>query len=278
MVTDLEKQRIRDRIHQFDIAALLRLLREWGYREKDIYFRSNPSLVSPGSLCEEILFLDAPDPPVVIVINVGLLCGTTPLPSFFRKKMENGSIDPELFSRFLAFFDHFLLRNLLMPDRVLLPRPEAYLNLIGLSSVSSLSHLFQLCFPELKVEVFKISRLSHTQRESIALGRAFLGKDSFLGKKREHSISSVKVVFTAVDGEASLSCAEEIMERTHVLLFPLLLKIDVFLVMTLVIQHQRNSAQLSPSSYLGHVCLGKEPQSFEIPLFSDYACKMSSLR
>lgn len=269
------QQKIQENIRYFDLGALLRLLHGLGYEEKDIYFRSHPSLASPSSLCEEISFSDARSPRVTILVNLGLFCGTTPLPSFFRKKMDSGSIDPELFARFLGFFDHFVLANLfaLEPSYGWVRNIRAnYLNLIALNSVSSLSHLFQLCFPELKVEITKMSRVSRIQNESISLGKAHLGKGSFLGKRQQHTISGFKILFMVDETEtkASHSWAKEIENRMGSLLSPVLRKVDVFLTISLVMKQQRVLGRISRASYLGYLRLGESDVALEIPLFSGY--------
>lgn len=159
--------RIRQNIKRFDVCSLLKLLQELGYRGDDIYFQSNSDLSSRANLCEDIFFSEN-TPRVTIVLNLGLLSANSPLPSFFRKKMDSGSIDPILFTRFLSFFDHHLIKNLMamsMPDVNSIffddwrETQGYYLKLLDLNSTSTLWHLFQICFPELIVKVVKFPRM-----------------------------------------------------------------------------------------------------------------------
>ena len=196
------QQRIAKDIKRFDVCSLLKLLREIGYQSTDIYFESHSDLSSRSSLCEDIFFSENA-PKVRIILNLGLLSGNSPLPNFFRKKMDSGSIDPILFTKYLNFFDHHIINNLLlmsMPDinNVFFSSWQStkshYLKLLDLNSTSTLWHLFQACFPELTVKVIKAPRVFRQNSSSIVIGTTRLGVESFLGKKIVQTIPSFKII------------------------------------------------------------------------------------
>jgi hypothetical protein len=278
------KQKIKKEIKRFDISALLKLLRYLGYRVTDIAFQSNPILASASSLCEDIIFSETSRVPLVIILNIGFLSAHSPLPSFFRKKMDTGSIDPILFGRFLSFFDHFVIRNILsmcipednswfFPDWTLARRQ--YLSLVALTSASSLSHLIQICFPELKAEVVKMQRTLEASSLSATLGNTYIGPDSFLGKNRQFTIPSFKIILTAekMDTEDLLSWPLEVKRRIQELIVPLLLKMETFITLILTVKKCEKSAELAPTSYLGYSKIGKDLLPFHLMLFSDYIKK-----
>lgn len=275
------KQKIKENIKRFDISALFKLLRYLGYRVTDIAFRSNPSLASISSLCEDIVFTEGARLPVTLVLNIGFLSAQTPLPSFFRKKIDMGSVDPVLFTRFLSFFDHFVIRNILamcipednswfFPDWSLARRQ--YLSLMALNSASSLAHLFQICFPELKAEVIKTQRTLEGSSLSATLGNTYIGPGSFLGKNQQFTIPIFKIILTAeeMESEDILSWPVEVKRRTRALIIPFLLKMETFVTLILKVKRCDRSAEVSPRSYLGYSKLGKDPHPFHITLFSNY--------
>lgn len=278
------EQRIKEKIHLFDIAALLQLLSRFGYKATDIYFVSNSSLSSAPSLCEEIIFSDVKYPRITLVINLGLMVGNSPMPTFFRKKMDEGTIDPLLFARFLSFFDHHIIMTLLSMS---IPTDNGwffsdwnetlnqYLNLLGLNSVSTLQLLFQLCFPELRANVHKFARVLRTQSSFTTLGVTLLGKDSFLSKNQKITISSFKILLYAEELETDLSIpwAKEVKKRLRDLLFPILKRINIYLQVILIVRNSKDIARLAVNSHLGYRSLGKTDRPLKILLFAGYPKK-----
>lgn len=275
------EQRVREKIRAFDPPSLLKLLNRLGYKASDIYFESNPNLSSAISLFESIQFFDQLFPKIIIVVNLGLLTGHSPLPTFFRKKMEHGVIDPILFTRFLGFFDHFSISTLFSMS---IPEENGwffsdwkqtlsqYLHLLALNSTSTLWHLFQLCFPELKVEVTKFARILQLQSSSITLGQTTLGKESFLGRNKSITISSIKVVLTSEEMDTSLGTpwAKEIKKRLQELIFPSLQKINVYLQVLLVVKNCKDVITLSSQPLLGFRSLGQGTTPLKLLLFSGH--------
>lgn len=280
--------KISQNVKRFDVCSLLKLLMELGYTHEDIYFQSNADLSSHSALCEEIFFSENA-PRVRIVLNLGLLSSNSPLPNFFRKKMDSGSIDPLLFGRFLSFFDHHIIKNLLamsMPDindiffKSWKETQGHYLKLLDLNSTSTLWHLFQTCFPELRVTVVKSPRLFKQKSSSTVLGTARLGYDSFLGKKIEQSIPSFK--FTLM-GEETLTDLHipwplEVKRRLKTVIFGLLQRTSIHFRVTLMLKSNKEIARLSPTSYVGYSRLGENTTPLKLLLFSGYPKDLESLR
>ncbi len=281
LISEPVKDKIRQAIRRFEISALLKLLGYLGYTIQDISFRSNPILASPSSLCEDIIFPEGGDTRVIIVVNIGFLSAGTPLASFFRKKMESGKINALLFTRFLSFFDHFIIRNLFamcipednswfFPDWQEAKRQS--LHLIALNSPSSLSLVLQMCFPELKVEVIKSPRVLGTNSSSATLGNTYLGRESFLGQNQQLSISSVKIILTAESMETELKTIwpVEIKKRIRKFLLSFLVKMETYTTVILTVKQCKEKAFLSRTSYLGYSKIGEDKKPFHIRIFSGY--------
>lgn len=281
MVSKDIQEKIRKKIRYFDAPSLLKLLRSLGYETKDFYFKSNPSLASSPSLFEDIIFSEEDYPKVTIIVNLGLLTGNSPLPSYFRKKMDDGDVDPILLTRFLSFFDHHIIMTTLGMS---LPTNDGwffshwnatliqYLNLLALNSTSTLWHLLQLCFPELKVEVYKFARVLRMLSSSMILGSTLLGQDSFLGKSQKLTVSGFKIILTSeeMDNEMSIPWPVEIKKRLREMVFPLIHRINIYTKVILVVKNCKDIVRLSSNSHLGYRSLGVNKGALKLLLFSGY--------
>lgn len=288
-ITPVEK-RIAQNIKRFDICSLLKLLQELGYREDEIYFQSNPDLSSRASLCENIFFSENM-PRVTIVLNLGILSGNSPLPSYFRKKMDSGSIDPILFTRFVNFFDHHILKNMLamsMPDMNSIffadwnKTQGHYLKMLDLNSTSTLWHLFQLCFSELIVKVVKQPRVFKEKSSSIMLGNSRLGRESLLGKRIEQTIPSYKFILIGEEMVTDLLIPWplEVRKRLKTMIYPLLERTSIHFRVSLVVKNNKSTAQpLSAcTSRLGYCRVGESDQPHKLLIFSGYSQDLAKLR
>ncbi len=277
----VQEQVIQEKIQRFDVFALLKLLESMGYKASDIFFQSNPSLSSSSSVCHNIIFREREYPRIILTLNMGLFANQSALPSFFRKKMDEGSINSEMFAKYLGFFDHYMIRTFL---GVSMPEDSGwffsdwketlreYLKFLALNSVSTLQLLFQLCFPELKVQVMKFPRVINLHKASIVLGSTILGKDSFLQKNEKLTISSLKVFLTTSEPltDLSLPWAFEIKKRIADLIFPLLERVHIYLQVVLIMENVNYFAQLSSTMYLGYCCIGKSAGPLHFCIFSGY--------
>lgn len=283
---DTIQHRIADNVKKFDVCSLLELLYEIGYRNQDIHYESNPDCSSKSSLCETIFFSEN-QPKVRLILNMGLLSGNSPLPNFFKKKMDSGSIDSDLFTRFIHFFDHHLISNLLamsmldINDTFFSSWHETkghYLKLLDLNSTSTLWHLFQACFPELKVKVLKAPKVHKQNSSSIILGKTRLGVESFLGKKIVQTIPSFKILLIGDESSTDLMIPWplEIKKRLKRLIFSVLQRTHIHFRLIFLQTDRNEVARLKATTQLGFCMLGKNSEPFKILLFSGYAKELAS--
>jgi hypothetical protein len=278
---NLIQKRIEQNITHFDVCSLLELLYEMGYQSSDIYFESHSDCSSRSSLCEKIVFSES-DPKVRLILNIGLLAGNSPLPNFFKKKMDTGSIDPILFTRYLNFFDHHLISNLLamsMPDinNIFFSSWQEtkghYLKLLDLNSTSTLWHLFQVCFPELKIKVLKAPKVFKRNSSSIVLGKTLLGLESFLGKKIIQTTPSFKIMLTGEETNTDLMVPWPIAikERLKRIIFPILQRTHIHFRIIFIQKDGIAYTRLKKNTQLGYCMLGKGVNPLKILLFSGYS-------
>jgi hypothetical protein len=182
------EERIRREARRFDLKPLLDLLLARGYRWEELLFQSTTEL--PGSSI--VLGIDFQESPrtVIITVSMGLLGDGSLLPSYFLQVVEK-SDDPEKFFDFIRFFDHKLIENFV---RALYPEddtevysdfPEverAFLKMLGLGSVSTLSWLGRLFFPELRTHVSRRAFTSTTASHAFKTGTSQLDGTGILGK------------------------------------------------------------------------------------------------
>ncbi len=286
-LTPLQK-RICDNIQCFDLCSLLKLLGTIGYKIGDIYFKSNPDQSSHSALCQRIEFSDV-FPRVELVLNLGLLSVNSPLPSYFMKKMDAGVVDSALLTRFLGFFDHFMISNLLSMS---LPEDNGwffsdwketqsqYLNLLALNSTSTIWHLFQICFPELLVNVVKFQRVMSTESAVTVLGSTLLGRECYLGKKEKVTLSSFKILLTTeeVETDQLVHWAIEVKKRLQSVLFPILARVYLYLQVTLELKNVSDVVRLTMAAQLGYRCLGGSSNSLRVSSFAGYTNEFKSER
>lgn len=271
------RKKIQKNIKNFEIIALLKLLRSQGIPRHEIYFECNTSLSSYNSLCHQIIFNET-SPKVTLVLNIGLLNAASLLPSYFQKLIDSADTNAGAFLRFLNFFNHHLIKSL-----VIMSVPEInddlfpnwrqtklhYLSLLGLESISTLSFLFKICFPDLVVEINKNPRVMKLHSSSLILGKDHLGYNTFIGNRFQETLSSFKVVFTT-DSEMSelgIPWPIEINRRLAELIFPVLKKTDVHLSIILRIKTKSNYLMLGSNSYLGFERIWKSSHPFQLSLF-----------
>lgn len=274
-------ENIAQNIRRFDICSLLKLLKELGYQTEDLYFESHDDLSVRSSLCEAIYFSQS-WPKVRIVLNLGLLSANSPLPNFFRRKMDSGSIDAALFTKYLGFFNHHAIKNLLLmstPDINDIfftnwqQTKSHYLKLLDLNSSSTLWHLFQICFPELVVQVIKAPRVFKQNSSSTMLGKTRLGVNSFLGKKITQKIPSFKILLTTDEPMANThrSWPIEIKQRLKKMVFAFLQRTEIHFRVVFILKNNREMAHLAKSTQLGYCMLGEGKEDLKMLLFSGYS-------
>lgn len=191
MMEEALEERIARQAKRFDLKPLLDLLLSRGYSREELLFESTHE-GSASSIIESVQFKKNPRH-VLITLNVGLLGDNTLLPSYFFQVMEK-SADPDRFFDFIRFFDHRLIENYL---RAIYPEedPAAYrdwpqiqrsfFKMLGLGSVSTLSWLTKLCFPDLRTSVTRRSFSSATASHAFRTGQSSLDGTGIIGRVYE---------------------------------------------------------------------------------------------
>lgn len=208
-------ERIVPRRHDFDLVALVRLLRAHGFKPGQIRYQSHRELGSACSVVVDVLFSFSLDPAtryeaalsdrVTITVQLGLLGGQGLLPGYFDDALRD-SDEPEHMLAFLRFFDHRLIEGYLrhvMPEddqRLFtdLPKLRSTLrSLLQLRSISSLHWLFQQVFPELGVRVARHSLPAQKGGFGAQTGQSRLNGGAVLGPHYEAESAGLAVRLSA---------------------------------------------------------------------------------
>ena len=261
-MNDLE-EKIKSRIHEFDIISLLRLLAALNYSRDTVFFRGNDNICSQTGLIEDIAFLLVPFRHVVITFNLGLLSAQSPLPSYFRNIMEKNEENSMFFESLCGYLDHHLISDYLQnvyPEfnrsyfRNWSKARQEYLNLLNLKSISSLHWLFKLVFPEIAVRIEDVVIGGEILTEVIRLGKSRLGDDAVFGKKTVYPSHGRRVTLLSENEMTSTQVPwpREVENRLHELLFPVVRPIGLDLEIHLILKSQKRWAKLHGDSYLGY--------------------------
>ncbi len=256
------QKKIQEKIHEFDLYALLQLLNYLGFRRSEILFKSNLTTVSTSNIVENIEFLSEPIKQVVIFLNFGLLSNQSPLPSYFFKTIENDTIiDEKALTDFLEFFNHIIVDNYLnniCPESItsLYSNWEtvkrAYLRLAGVNSVALLHLMFSLVFPELGINVVKRKHKRSLKSDGMRLGYCRLAEGYILGAYASVPVAGFDVtLYCDEEYDRKDTWAEKIAKRLYTILFPILQEKLLDLKVILVIRSQKGWVQLYKQSYLG---------------------------
>ncbi len=259
-MNDLENN-ISKRIHEFDIISLFRLLASMDYRPDEIRFRSNNSICSQAALIHAISFRREPVREVLVTMNMGLLSSQSPLPNYFREKMDtevnNSLVD------FIWYFDHHLIQDYIFniypeinasffPSWELTKR--RYLQVLDLTSCSTLHWLFQTVFPEVGVTVEKVLLSDELPSRELHLGKTKIGGAAVFGSKARVPIHGRMVTLNTEEETSNTQTPwpQEIKGRLESLLFPILRPAGIDLEINLVLKSQKRWARLHRETYLGY--------------------------
>jgi hypothetical protein len=257
------EEKISKRIHEFDIISLVRLLMSMNYSSEEIRFRSHNSICSQPGLIHSINFMREPVREAVITMNMGLLSSQSPLPAYFRKKMENDVVGERLFIDFIGYFDHHLIRDYISNiypeiNRIFFPDWELtkrrYLQILNLKSLGTLHWLFQTVFPEIGVKVENAVLSSEVQTQPVRLGKTVLGNDAVFGNKTSVSLLGRRVTFysEAEMTDTRVPWPQEIKNRLEGLIFPVLHPMGIDLEISLILKSQKRWVRLHTETYLGY--------------------------
>lgn len=180
---------IKKRIRSFDLGALLAQLARIGICREDITFKSNSDPAPAGSIIQAIAFFESPSRRAEITLNIGLTGPNGLVPSYFQEIAQQ-SADPDVLDTFLHFFDHPLIEcwvDALYPDSptgALHAWPSlrnASFSMLGVGSISTLEWIFGSLFPELRVQVRRITVPMPTDAFALRAGTALLDGAGVLG-------------------------------------------------------------------------------------------------
>lgn len=276
--------RIAERIHSFDLPALLDVLSACGYGRSEIEYRSHRTLLRHGHLLQSITFEHTPRRRVVITVNLGLLSTQSPLPSFFFKAMDQTANDK--LEDFLGYFDHHLLRARLeghsperdealvgdkdvAEDRLQLLRPQC---------PSSLHWLCTRIFPEAEVKVRRTTQRSPVPSAGLRLGSTALGMGSAVGGFATIPQSGLELSLYVDDPLASdgTPWALEARRRLNHQLLPRLRDGALFLTVTLTLRDTFSHAAIKNDSHLAYdPLIGGPERDHTVVLFSGHVSQPS---
>jgi hypothetical protein len=269
--------RITERIHCFDLPALLDVLKTCGYTGDQIEYRSHRSLLSHGHLVQAISFEHTPRRRVVITVNLGLLSTQSPLPSFFFKAMDQ--IAHDRLEDFLGYFDHHLLRarlagysperdEALVGDKAV---AEDRLQVLRPKCPSSLHWLCTRIFPEAEVKVRRTTQRKSFPSAGLRLGSTTLGVGSAVGGFATIPQSGMEVSLYLDDPLAGdgTPWAFEARRRLDSQLLPRLEDGTLFLTVALTLRGHFSHAALKNNSHLAYDPLvGGPERDHTVILFS----------
>ena len=267
------ERKITKRVHEFDIISLLRLLMSMGYGPEEIRFKGNNSLCSQSALIHSISFYDEQVKEAVVTLNLGLLSAQSPLPSYFRKKMEDDIAGSRRFEQFIGYFDHHLIRDYICNLYPEINRfyfsswqltKRRFVEMLDLKSVNALHWLFQVVFPEIGVKVEKALISREMETVPIRLGKDKLGSDAVFGNKARAPISGRRITLSSEEDttETQVAWPREIKDRLTRLVFPILQPTGIDLEINLLLKSQKRWARLHTETYLGYDSIRNGGESF----------------
>lgn len=251
------------RIREFEVGALLDVLASIGYGPDELEFRAHAANGPRPTLLHAITF---PDPQarahgharVVITVNLGLLSSRSPLPTYFRRFLQDmDTRDPVL--ELLDVLDRSLLHARLTserPERVLANWERVSQDLVevfGLDSPIGLTWLFRQVFPELAVRVRRIFDDRSIPYDGATLGTSQLGECSF-GDFARVGVHEMEVTLVCADAiySGATPWIREGDRRLRSTVFPLLDEVCLNLTVVFVLLDHGEGARLGPRNYAGH--------------------------
>jgi len=254
--SDLLAQAIRERAQDFDVPAIVDLLRE-SFPGRRLQFRGHPSHGPEPTVVRDVEVLDDR---IVVTVNVGLRAGTSPLPSYFHQLLDDPACG-EALGELIDRVDAELLASRLATYRVdagaLFPGDPARARrqLLALSrpaSPSTLHWLFSSVFPELAVRVERSSIVRVMPADEVCLGFGVMGLAT-LGGEAVVPVSGFDVVLRTVESRtwADHAWSFEGRRRVEEHVLPALAGTGAFLRVVLVDAQAASRLALTSETYLG---------------------------
>ncbi len=241
------QQQIKDNIKQFEILALLRLLKHLNYTR--IWFRSNDSFISQERLIHSIQFSHQR---VIITLNIGLLGPQSALPTYIMRMRETLIDKDDEFKVFIGYFDHILILNIIKnsfpefdqdywgqfgkdTDCATYPTSATYakmwLQLLNLKTKRSCHVVFAAIFPECKIVCESNKPLQCISLNKTRLGNITMGSPYQLGDMNFSSESGLVVFIDNSQYQLPLNVLKERLHRLVLPLYaPLMLLLDVRII------------------------------------------------
>ena len=259
-------QRIRSKIVEqatrFEILPLIRVLKSVGYPFEDILWRSSRNTASMSAVIESVEFLPKSSGYVRVCLSRGLLGADGLLPSYFLRMVEKMP-DPEPFYDFIHFFDHSLLREYV---RALYPQlnsavmgdwsklKKSYLGMLGVSSESTLTWLFQLYFPELVVQVKREALAVTTDSYAFRTGQSMLDGTGVIGNEYASDASGFTVQMIAPEerNDTGQIWPHIVRKRLNSYVRPVLGQYRLNLNLNLLVSEHATWAGIQDSGFLGY--------------------------
>lgn len=254
------EQTVFARIRDFEVGALLDVLASIGYGPDELEFRAHAANGPQPTLLHAISF-PAPQERarggarVVIIVNLGLLSCRSPLPTYFRRFLEDmDTRDPVL--ELIDVLDRSLLHTRLTSDRALASWDRVRLDLVelfGLDSPIGLTWLFRQVFPELGLRVRRIFDDREVPYDGATLGISQLGECSF-GDFARVGIHDMEITLHCDDAfyRGDTPWIHEGDRRLRSSVFPLLDEVCLTLTVVFVLLDHGDGARLGPPSRSGH--------------------------
>jgi hypothetical protein len=264
--------RIAAEAPRFEIAALLDLLAEH-FPERPIQFCSHPSAALAPTVVHAVVFgTDV----VRVVVNVGLLSASSPLPSYFRERLLDPRGGPAL-RALLEVLDHGLLsaelatwRPEAMPHFVA-DAPRLRRDLLaagGLATPARLEWIFRAVFPEFTLSVERAPLTSRLPTARARIGSATLGRAVLGGETRAPRAGfRVKLITAESSTWFDEPWVDEVGRRLERAVLPTLRGTELRLQVWLVDLEAAGALTLASSQRLGLASVGPATAPRLVSLF-----------
>ena len=255
-------EKISQNARNFEILPLVRVLETAGFAFDDILWKSSRDTAKANSVIESVDFSLSKQGLVSVCVTRGLFGADGLLPSYFHR-LVNEMSDPEPFFEFMHFFEHGLIREFVLS---LYPQVNhgvtgnwanlkaSYLGMSGVSSVSTLTWLFQLYFPELVVRVTRQNVADSTDSYAFRTGTNTLDGTGIVGNTYAAQVQGFRITMLAQDERNDIGqlWPHVVRERLQKFLTSLLEKFRLHLTVELEIQQHETWASIQQSGFLGY--------------------------
>ena len=271
----LTQARIRARIRDFDIPALLDLLVWLGYRPDDISYRAHVSASPQPTLIHDIAFARRNGRDTVeLTLNLGLLSCRSPLPSYFTALLTHVDTADAL-RELIGFLNQSLLQarcRSYRPERFTAAWPRVkqdILELTGPSSPAEVHAIVGKIFPELDVSVSRGVGERDVRVGDPRVGLAILGDCAF-GSYIKAPAPGLRVTLRTREREspAGIPWRAEAHRRLNQYVLPLLRDATLHLLVELMFLVEDKVLQLDGDSSIGYEPFpGGLPRPYRVTLF-----------